>query len=120
MKKSITSHETNKLHVRKGDKVKILSGNYRNKEGEILKVFPKTYRAIVAGLNLVTHHIKPKKNETVGSIKRVESPIHISNLMVIDNAGNATKIGRKKDESGKLLRYSKKTGEFIQNGEIKN
>lgn len=102
------SHLTSKLHVRKGDKVKLLSGNDKGKEGEILEVFPSKYRAIVSGCNLVTKHTKPSANKPDGGIERTEAPIHLSNLMVINPATNKpSRTGRKLNDSGKLERYFK-------------
>ena len=106
-----------KLPIRKGDTVKILAGNYRNKIGKILAVFPKKYSAMVEGMNIITRHIKPSAKEAKGKIERKEAPIHISNLMLIDPAtGDATRTGRKRNEQGKLERYSKKSGAIIKNG----
>ena len=102
------SHLTSKLHVRKGDKIRILSGNDKGKEGEVLEVFPSKYRAIVSGCNLVTKHTKPSANNPDGGIKRTEAPIHLSNLMVINPATNKpSRTGRKLNDSGKLERYFK-------------
>jgi len=104
-----------KVHIRKGDLVKILAGKHKNQEGIVLSVFPKDYRAIVEGMNLVSKHLKPSPTHPKGSIVREEASIHISNLMVVDPAtGQVTRIGRKYNEEGKLQRYSKKTGNFIK------
>ena len=108
------SHNTSKPHVRRGDSVRILSGNYKHQEGVVLKVLPKAYRAIVEGINLVTRHKKPSAQQPQGGVERKEAPIHLSNLMVVDPATKeATRIGRKTNEHGRLQRYSKKTGNFI-------
>ncbi len=111
------SKKRHKLHVRKGDTVKVISGNARGKTGKIISVVVEENRAVVEGLNMVSKHIKPSASNPNGGIEKREAPIHISNLMVVDPAtGQATKIGRKLDENGKLQRYSKKTGEIIKNG----
>ena len=95
----------------------MLAGNYRNKEGIVLKIFTGTYRASVEGVNIVSRHRKPSSKKPQGGIEKKEAPIHISNLMLVDPAtGGATRIGRKHSATGKLIRYSKKTGEFIKNG----
>ena len=95
----------------------MLSGNYKDKRGTVLKIFTKTYRATVEGINMVHRHRKPTAQDPRGGTEKKEAPIHISNLMLIDPAtGDATRIGRKRDEAGKLKRYSKKTGEIIKNG----
>jgi len=105
-----------KLHIRKGDSVQIISGNAKGKVAKVLEVFPQKNRAIVEGINVVTKHIKPSAAKPKGGIEKTEASIHISNLMVVDPAnGKPTRIGRKL-EDGKLVRYSKKTGEVIKNG----
>jgi large subunit ribosomal protein L24 len=107
----------NKLHVRKGDTVKVISGNERGKTGKIVTVLVSKNRAVVEGLNMVSKHIKPSAKNPNGGIVSKEAPIHISNLMLVDPAnGQATRVGRKLDSNGKLQRYSKKTGEIIKNG----
>ena len=104
-----------KLHIRKGDTVKVLSGDDKGKEGKVLEVDREKRRALVEGLNFMTKHTKPSAGKPEGGITKVESFIHISNLMLIDPAsGKATRIGRKLNEKGKLQRYSKKTGEIIK------
>jgi len=109
--------QATKLHIRKGDKVKVLSGNYKGKEGEVLEVNKAKYRAIVKGVNMVSKHIKPSASNPNGGIEKTEASIHISNLMLIDpSTGDATRVGRKADENGKLVRYAKKSGEVIKNG----
>ncbi|MEC7752737.1 MAG: 50S ribosomal protein L24 [Bacteroidota bacterium] len=106
-----------KLHVRKGDTVKVISGNSKSKTGKVLEVFPDKNRAIVEGVNIVSKHIKPSASNPNGGIEKTEAPIHISNLMVVDpSSGEATRVGRKLDENGKLVRYAKKSGEVIKNG----
>ena len=108
---------TIKIHIVKGDTVKIISGNAKGKSGKVLEVLPKKYRAIVEGINIVSKHVKPSANNPEGGIKKTEAYIHISNLMVIDpSSGDPTKVGRKLNDKGKLQRYAKKTGEFINNG----
>ena len=106
-----------KLHIRKGDTVKIIAGNDRGKSGKILEVITQKNRAIVEGANIVVKHVKPSADNPNGGIEKTEASIHLSNLMLIDGAtGEPTRIGRKLNEAGKLQRYSKKTGEFIKNG----
>lgn len=112
-----TNTKSNKLHVRKGDTVKVIAGNSRGKTGKVLEVLPSTSKAFVEGCNIVTKHVKPSAQNPNGGIEKKEAPIHISNLMVVDpSSGNATRVGRKADKNGKLQRYSKKTGEVITNG----
>lgn len=107
-------HKAAKLHIKRGDTVKVLSGNHRSKQGKILSVLPGAYRAIVEGVNMMSRHLKPSAKSPQGRIEKKEAPIHISNLMLVDpTTGDATRIGRKENEAGKLERYSKKTGKII-------
>jgi len=109
------SHKQPKLHIKKGDTVKVLTGNDKGKVAKVQEVFPAKNRAIVEGVNLVTKHQKPSAGKPEGGIHKTEASIHISNLMLVDPAsGKPTRVGRKVNEKGKLQRYSKKTGEFIQ------
>lgn len=100
-----------KLHIKKGDTVKILSGDYKGQTGTVVKVFPAEYKAIVEGKNIVKRHVRPSA-ETPGGIIEKEAPIHISNLMVVDANGQASRISREKRD-GKTVRVSKKTKEVI-------
>lgn len=111
------SHKTSKFHIRKGDTVKLISGNDKGKTGKVLEVIPEKYRAIVEGANMVTKHVKPSATRPEGGREQSEAAIHISNLMLVNPAtGETTRIGRKANSEGKLQRYSKKTGELITNG----
>jgi large subunit ribosomal protein L24 len=104
-----------KLHIKKGDMVIVNSGEYKNQKGRVLEVDRKTSRAIVEGINLVSRHTKPNSKSPQGGIIKKEAPIHISNLMLIDPAkGGPTRIGRKLNSEGKLVRYSKKSKEEIK------
>ena len=103
-----------KIHVKKGDTVKVLAGDSKGMQGKVLKVDVEKYRAIVEGVNLVSKAKKPNAKNPNGGIIKKEAPIHISNLMVVDGKGNATRIGRRLGEKGKLVRYSKKSGEEIK------
>ena len=102
-----------KIHIKKGDQVIVTEGDSKGKKGRVLEVFPKKYRAIVEGVNIVKKHQKPT-NDKQGGIIEKEAPIHISNIMHVDpKSGEATRIGRKL-ENGKLVRYSIKSGEIIK------
>ncbi len=104
-----------KLHIKKGDTVKVLAGDDKGRQGKILHVDVKKQRAKVEGLNMVAKHTKPSSKNPQGGIIRQEAGIHISNLMVVDSKGNATRIGRRLDEkTNKSVRYSKKSGEVIK------
>jgi len=102
-----------KLHIKVGDTVKVLSGESKSQEGKVLTIDRKSERATVEGLNVVKRHTKPSASEPQGGIIEKEGTIHISNLMVVVK-GQATRTGRKEDAKGKLVRYSKKSGEEIK------
>jgi len=102
-----------KLHIKIGDTVKVLSGESRGQEGKILSIDRKKERATVEGVNVVKRHTKPSASEPQGGIIEKEGGIHISNLMVVVK-GQASRIGRKADAKGKLVRYSIKTGQEIK------
>jgi large subunit ribosomal protein L24 len=102
-----------KLHIKTGDTVKILSGADNGKTGKITSVVLEKGRAFVEGINMVSKHTKPSAASPQGGIVKREASVHISNLMVVDSKGQASRVGRKLNEDGKLVRYSKKTGEVI-------
>ena len=108
--------ETVKIKIKKNDIVKVTSGTSKGQEGKVIKVYRKKYRAIVEGANMVSKHSKPNAANPQGGILKQEAAIHISNLMLVDSkSGETTRIGRKRDEeTGKLVRYSKKSGEVIK------
>ncbi len=104
-----------KLHIKKGDMVFVNAGNEKGKTGKVLSVDKDKNRAIVEGLNMVSKHTKPNAQNPQGGIIKQEAGIHISNLQVVDPAkGGPTKIGRRLNENGKLVRYAKKSGEEIK------
>lgn len=103
-----------KLKIKKGDRVIVVAGAYKdmNKVREVLEVIPERNRAIVDEVNIVKKHMKPTQDNP-GGITEVAAPIHISNLMLVDpKSGEPTRVGRK-EVDGKLVRYSKKSGEII-------
>ena len=102
-----------KLHVKKGDTVKVLSGADNGKTGKITSVDREKGRAFVEGINLVSKHTKPSAANPQGGIVKREASVHISNLMVVDSKGQPSRIGRKLNKDGKLVRYSKKSGEVL-------
>jgi large subunit ribosomal protein L24 len=102
------------MHVIKNDTVKVLSGKYRGKIGKVLKVFPKNKRIIVEGVNIIKRHTKPSQKNQKGGIVEKEAPIHVSNIMVVDQKINeATRVGYKYIEDGSKVRISKKSGEIL-------
>ena len=97
-----------KLKLKKGDTVKVIAGIDKCKEGKVIGIITKTSRALVEGVNMVSKHTKPNATHPQGGIVKQEAAIHISNLMVIDSEGNATRVGRKLVD-GKLVRFSRKS-----------
>jgi len=105
-----------KLKIKKGDKVVVISGAFkdRSKPREVLEVLPEQNKAIVDQVNIKRKHVRPTQ-EQAGGIQEVPAPVDISNLQLVDpKSGEPTRIGRKLDENGKLVRYSKKSGEIIK------
>ncbi|HEY9560659.1 MAG TPA: 50S ribosomal protein L24 [Anseongella sp.] len=104
-----------KLHLKKGDQVRVITGNDKGKEGKVLEIVAEKQRAFVEGANIVSRHTKPNAKNPNGGIVKQEAAIHISNLMVIDpKSGKPSRIGRKRNDDGKLERYAKKSGEVIK------
>ncbi len=104
-----------KLHIKKGDTVYVNAGEDKGKTGRVLEVIIEKNRAIVEGVNQVSKSTKPNAKNPQGGIVKQEASIHISNLNVVDpTTGKATRIGRRKNEAGKLVRFAKKSGEEIK------
>lgn len=104
-----------KLHIKKGDTVRVIAGDNKGSEGKVLEIQKDKNRAIVEGVNLVKKHTKPNAAHPQGGIIEQEAPIHISNLQLIDpKSGQPTRIGRRQNDKGKLVRYAKRSGEEIK------
>ncbi|HMN47918.1 MAG TPA: 50S ribosomal protein L24 [Ignavibacteriaceae bacterium] len=107
------------MKIRKNDTVMVISGNDKGKTGKILKVFPKTSRVIIEGINLRKRHTKPNRKSPQGGILEKEAPIHSSNVMILDPKSNEpTRIGAKiildeKTGKKKIARVSKTSGEML-------
>ena len=102
-----------KLKVKKGDKVVVLAGRDKGKQGEILKVMPSDNRVIVQGVNMTTRHVRPSA-QSQGGIEQKESAIHVSNVAHVDpKSGSATRVGYRTLEDGRKVRYAKASGEVI-------
>jgi len=113
-----TKNKKKKLHIRKGDMVRVISGNDRGKEGKVLRVFSEKERVIIEGVNLRIHHTKPSQTYPQGGRIHQEMAVHASNVMPLDGNGDPTRIGRKRIEDpdsgkGHWVRYAKTTGEEI-------
>ena len=104
-----------KLHIKKGDTVYVNAGEDKGMTGRVLKVIVDKKRAIVEGVNMVSKSTKPNAKNPLGGIVKQEASIHISNLNPVDpKTGKPTRIGRRLNEAGKLVRYAKKSGEEIK------
>jgi large subunit ribosomal protein L24 len=104
-----------KLHIKKGDTVMVITGESKGQKGRILEINRDKNKAIVEGVNMVSKHTKPNAKAPQGGIIKKEAPVHISNLMLVDpTTGKPTRVGRKLNDSNKLVRYSKKSGEEIK------
>jgi large subunit ribosomal protein L24 len=113
MSTAVKQAAASKLRIKKGDQVVVRTGRDRGKKGEVLKVIPKDNRAVVQGVNMVTKHRRPTPT-AAGGIERIEAPIHVSNLALVDpKTGEATRVGVKFLEDGRKVRVAKRSGEQI-------
>jgi large subunit ribosomal protein L24 len=106
-----------RLHIKKGDNVRVLCGEDRGKIGAVLRVYPKKMTAIVEGVKMISKHVKPNTDQQnpKGGIVEKEAAVHVSNLMVIDPKSNKpTRTSRVKNEKGFSVRVSKKSGAIIE------
>jgi large subunit ribosomal protein L24 len=101
--------------IRKGDRVVVLTGKDKGRQGAVLKVLPKEQRVVVEGLNMVQRHTRPSQVDPQGGIKTKEAAIHVSNVAVVDSKGKPTRVGFRMD-GDKKVRFAKTTGEVIANG----
>ena len=105
-----------KLKIRKNDIVKVISGSNKGKTGKVLRVYPKTIRILVEGVNIMKRHTKPSQANPQGGIIAKERPVHYSNVMLMDGAGKATRVGIKVTKKGKettRARIAKTTGKEL-------
>lgn len=105
-----------KTHIKKGDNVVVISGNYKGQQGKVLSLIKNKDRAIVEGVNMISKHTKPNSANPQGGIVKKEAPIHISNLLLVDpSTGEPTRVGRRiSEKTNKMVRYAKKSGEEIK------
>jgi ribosomal protein L24, bacterial/organelle len=109
------------LRVKKGDTVQIIAGKDRGTSdrptrGKVLAVYPDRQRVIVEGVNRVKKHTRISTNQRgakAGGIETQEAAIHVSNVMVVDSDGKPTRIGYRKDENGRSVRVSRRSGKDI-------
>ena len=107
------------MKIKKGDKVRVISGENKGKEGKVLRVYPKTDRVLIEGVNVIKKHAKPTQNNPDGGILEYEAPIHVSNVMIADKNG-PSRVGYKtvtetvrKQEVTRKVRVAKKSGEVL-------
>ena len=113
MEKKVTKPA--KLKIRKGDLVKVIAGDSKGSQGKIVEIIIDKNRAVVEGVNMISKHTKPNAANPNGGIVKQEAAIHISNLALVEpSTGKTTRVGRKLNDAGKLVRVSKKSGEEIK------
>ena len=98
--------------IRKGDRVVVLAGKDKGRQGVVTRVFPKDARVLVEGVNMVQRHTRPTQMDPQGGIKNKEAPLHLSNVALVDSKGKATRVGFRVD-GDKKVRFAKTTGEVI-------
>jgi large subunit ribosomal protein L24 len=98
--------------IKKGDRVVVLTGKDKGRQGSISKVFPKESRVLVGGVNMVQRHTRPSQGDPQGGIKSKEAPLHVSNVALVDSKGKPTRVGFRMD-GDKKVRFAKTTGEVI-------
>ena len=98
--------------IKKGDRVMVLAGKDKGRQGAVLQVMPKESRVVVQGLNMVQRHTRPTQSDPQGGIKHKEASLHLSNVAVVDSAGKPTRVGFRVD-GDKKVRFAKTTGEVI-------
>ena len=98
--------------IKKGDRVVVLTGKDKGRQGTVAKVMPKEERLVVEGLNMVQRHTRPTQFDPQGGIKNKEAPLHVSNVALVDSKGKPTRVGFRMD-GDKKVRFAKTTGEVI-------
>jgi large subunit ribosomal protein L24 len=106
------------MRIKENDQVEVISGNYKGVRGTVQRVLPSKNRVVVSGVNLVKKHQKPRptggRTQAQGGIIEFEAPIHISKVMLVcPETNEPTRVGIRRDEDGKRIRFSKKSGKDI-------
>jgi large subunit ribosomal protein L24 len=110
------SNKQPKLKIRKGDLVKVIAGDSAGSQGKVLEVLVAANRVVVEGVNLISKHTKPNAANPNGGIIKKEAALHISNVMLVDpKTGEPTRVGRKANADGKLVRVAKNRGRKLSN-----
>ncbi len=111
-----TSGKTPSMKVKKGDQVVVLSGKDKGAKGRVIAAFPKTQKVLVEGIGRVKKHTRistSQRGAQSGGIVTQEAAIHVSNVMVIDSEDTPTRVGYRKDEEGRSIRVSRRTGKDL-------
>jgi large subunit ribosomal protein L24 len=104
-----------KLKIRKGDLVKVIAGDSKGQQGKVQEVLVAKNRVVIEGVNLISKHTKPSAATPNGGIIKKEAALHISNVQLVDpKSGKTTRVGRKLNADGKLVRVAKISGEEIK------
>jgi large subunit ribosomal protein L24 len=104
-----------KIKIRKGDLVKVIAGDSKGQQGKVQEVLVEKSRVVIEGVNLVSKHTKPNAATPNGGIIKKEAALHISNVQLVDpKSGKTTRVGRKLNADGKLVRVAKISGEEIK------
>ncbi|MEN9352869.1 MAG: hypothetical protein RL318_194 [Fibrobacterota bacterium] len=102
------------LKIKKGDRVKVISGKDKGTEGVVLRSIPSESKIVVEGVNFVKKHVRPSMNDPKGGIKQMEAPLHVSNVMVISaKDSRPVRVARRVNADGVRVRVSKKSGQAI-------
>ena len=103
-----------KMKIKKGDQVVVLTGRDKGAKGEVVKVIPADSKVIVQGVNVVTKHQKPSQLKPQGGLQKIEKPIHVSNVALLDpKEEKATRVGYKNLKDGRKVRFAKRSGETV-------
>ena len=98
--------------IKTNDRVVVLAGKDKGRQGQVLKVLPKENRLFVSGINMVKRHTRPSQGDPQGGIRHKEASVHVSNVAIVDSAGKPTRVGFEVRD-GKKVRVAKTTGEVI-------
>lgn len=102
------------MKIRKGDLVQVIAGKYKSKQGAVKRVLPDAGKIVVEGVNVVKRHLKTRNNVRQGGIVEIEAPIDVSNVMLVDDQGEISRIGFR-EENGEKVRFFKTTGKPVPN-----
>ena len=104
----------NSMKIKKGDRVKVIAGKDKDKEGLVLRSLPKRQRVVVEKVNIAKKAMRPTQQNPQGGITSIEMPIHVSNVMLVcPECKEATRVGSRVNEDGKKVRVCKKCGKDI-------